>query len=483
VTSPRAGATARYRAIFAVSVGAELVPTTSAGARSAWQRRLRRQVGSKGLCRVSHGHADHLKAGVRARTPSSEASAHRTDIADWRTCLPSEHNSLVANRSRFLGYLSSTLPAVTTFSAAAVFEQPIAFAAVVASILTLTRSVYLGPLAKSALALATMSPWFPYILLGISFGALWFLFVWEAVNAWLESISIWGVVWFLCQLLLAVVTVITAFITVEVARLTVVRPIFWLIGREIRSRQVYRDRVASKIMNDLLAIEAGAHVTQPRFCLYLRPFATTNELPTTSTGNPGPLRQPGNIRVDAEVLLSAAFPLHCPLIALGEPGRLLSTKFAHLLTWPIDGIWDLAGTGKVQSAEGDWRAKVQLLAHAAEAIVIVPFDFPGTRWELEWLNRNGNLGKCVIAMPPSVPDGPDYRPSWEDAERLLHPMGVAVPQYGESGSLLLIDDKNRIARSYSSYLSTVIVGPGLLHVQCWRLRKRILCSKQRAVGA
>src|SRR5690349_6208235 len=113
-------------------------------------------------------------------------------------------------------------------------------------------------------------------------------------------------------------------------------------------------------------------------------------------------------------------------------------------------------------------------------------SFPSTSRERggNWSGSTGtNLGKCIIAMPPSVPDGPDYRPSWEDAERLLRPMGVTVPQYGDSGSLLLIDDKSRTARSYSSYVSTVIVGTRLLYVQCWRLRRRILRSKQRAVGA
>jgi hypothetical protein len=198
----------------------------------------------------------------------------------------------------------------------------------------------------------------------------------------------------------------------------IVQTLFALIERESLARQAARDRAAQRVMVRLRK-QAG----RPRYSLYLRPFKTAGFLASMAVETFSASQHRGlqitNVQIDFEAILAGAFPAHRPLIALGTPGALLPTYPEGVTTWPIGKSWDIPGTGKVMTTEIGWREDPILLANHAETIVIVPLNFPGTIWEIQWLFDNNMLGKCVFVMPPSMSGARSYGEAWKALVRAL----------------------------------------------------------------
>jgi hypothetical protein len=237
----------------------------------------------------------------------------------------------------------------------------------------------------------------------------------------------------------------------------IVRPLFALIERESLARQAARDNAAQNIMVCLRKQQG-----RPRYSLYLRPFKTAGLL-ASNTVEVSPGGQPGNIQIDFEAILAGALPAHRPLIALGAPGALLPTHPEGLTTWPIDQTWDIPGSGKILTTECGWREDLILLASHAETIVIVPLNFPGTIWEIQWLFDNHMLGKCVFTMPASMGGARDYGEAWKASVRTLSELGIETPDYQPSGQLFVVEDG--AVRSLPSFVKSFVPRTAALLIQ------------------
>jgi hypothetical protein len=233
---------------------------------------------------------------------------------------------------------------------------------------------------------------------------------------------------------------------------------------ENRARQRIRDRRAERIVDRVPARPGGR---PPRFSLYLRPFATSDRLGTSDIGRvsfSGGNMETVNIQTDFEAYLAGALPASRPLIAAGRPGILLTAA-----TDLPDGHWapDIPGIGKFPCTEENWRERVTAAARAAELIVVIPLDFPGTQWELQWLHENGLLSKCVFLMPPTRPGNPGYEVAWRQASAALSGLGVKIPGYRNNGALFAF-------KAGDPVVAPLMIPPSLLlrhHVR--RLRRAI----------
>ncbi|MEU5259719.1 hypothetical protein [Amycolatopsis sp. NPDC021455] len=323
------------------------------------------------------------------------------------------------------------------------------------AVLLAFRPVHAGNAARSLVVLVVVglvaigsSGWVP------PFGEPWENFVpdWQPAKT---------VVYFLLYFLLALMSGV------------VFLPLFLIIRAlmswENRARQRSRDRRAGLIVERVLDRPEGK---PPRFSLYLRPFTTADRLGTAEVG--AVVQFEGrmgvvNIQTDFEALLAVALPASRPLIAAGRPDVLLTAA-----TDQQDGEWapDIPGIGKFPCTEADWRSRVTAAARAAELIVVIPLDFPGTRWELQWLKENGFLAKCVFLMPATRQGSPDYTKPWRSARAALSATGVTLPDYSPEGALFAFADAD-LSVPVSFPLATIAPTTLLLSHHFYRLRRTI----------
>ena len=298
------------------------------------------------------------------------------------------------------------------------------------------RPVFTGPILRTVLVVSAFTPLGRYIL-------------WPFVKP-LELLKLIGDIHSIFLRLPAYLVFI--FVAAFVLSI-IVQPLFALIERESLARQAARDKAAQRVMV-CLRKQAG----RPRYSLYLRPFKTAGFLAsmaveTFSASQHGGL-QITNVQIDFEAILAGAFPAHRPLIALGTPGALLPIYPEGVTTWPIGKTWDIPGTGKVMTTESGWQEDLILLANHAETIVIVPLNFPGTIWEIQWLLDNNMLGKCVFVMPPSMSGARSYGEAWKASVRTLSAIGIELPDYDPSGQLFVVEDGT--LRSLSSFVKSFV---------------------------
>jgi hypothetical protein len=301
----------------------------------------------------------------------------------------------------------------------------------IAAALMACRPVLTGPLFRTVLIVCAFTPLVRYIS-------------WPFVKAYF----LWGMIgdipWIIVRYpVYAVATLIGIALSAFIYP-----PVFALIEAESKVRQAVRDKAAQRIMADL----RQAH-GRPRFSLYLRPFKTTGFLAINVVGEVPGMQQQANIQIDFEAILASAFPAHRPLIALGEPGALLPTTPEGTKTW-VDS-WGIPGTGKVRSTESTWQEDLILLANAAEMIVMVPMNFPGTLWEIRWLFNHRMLGKCVFIMPPSMGGARSYEEHWRASMRILSDLGVEPLAYNPTGRLFVVE--NGVVRSFPSFVKSFFV--------------------------
>ncbi|WP_261559953.1 hypothetical protein [Frankia tisae] len=209
-------------------------------------------------------------------------------------------------------------------------------------------------------------------------------------------------------------------------------------------------------------VEDGAEAGE--FSLYLRPFSSTNRLPAQMLVGDGDVAD----YLDVETVLANAMPWRCPLVGIGAPGAPEEM--------PV-------GAGLVQARER-WRDTVSRLAHGATLVVVVPGPREGTLWEIEWLYRNGQLGKALFVMPETARQAPsgvphlvtvengalgtgigsykqadhtlDYAAEWAEAAERARRFGVHLPPYAEAGALFTLDPASgRVADIVPLALSVV----------------------------
>jgi len=151
-----------------------------------------------------------------------------------------------------------------------------------------------------------------------------------------------------------------------------------------------------------------------QFALFLRPFSVTRKLwvinPYKNMDQlwPGAVGQPASI--DLELLLSDIFDPATPLIGLGEPG--------DQVIWGIGRIREAGSLAPATASEqqlAPWQISIEKLARAARVILVIPAISDGTKWELDYLVRNGFLNKCVFIMPPSRKGDVEMAANWRNA--------------------------------------------------------------------
>ena len=316
------------------------------------------------------------------------------------------------------------------------------------------RPIHTGPITRAVIIACALSPWNELFIKPF----LWPIKGWEYIGT-LPSIFVRIPSYLIFFLLLVIASLIFAVV--------ILKPLFALIEQESMARQRARDRAAGRIVARL---REASPMPAPRFSLYLRPFQTTSHLGSNLIGMQNPHQGPdANIQTDFEAILTSAFPAHCPLIALGTPGALLSTHPEGWDFWPIDRTWDIPGTGKLACTESDWQETVMLLARYAETIVVVPLHFAGTVWEMEWLHRSGLLAKCAFFMPASPSGADDYEKAWEKVSPFLASIGITPPSYQKSGRLFFLEGGK--IRSASSFITVPLPRATALLLQFARFRR------------
>jgi hypothetical protein len=351
------------------------------------------------------------------------------------------------------------MPSLAALAMAWLTDVPTAAVVCVVIASVVLRPIHTGPILRSALVLVGLSPAMPRVFELATRAEAWVSGTWTAIG----GLPHFWVRWPAYALFAAVAFVGTVFLQGLLA-VVVFAPLFALIERESLARQRRRDRTAAEIAR---AIQDG-QASRP-FSLYLRPFDTAGNLSSNLVASPD--GDVGNIQTDFEAILAGAFPAHRPLIALGTPGRLLSTHPKGWTFWPIDRTWDIPGTGKVRSTEEGWRDAVTRLAHAAEMIVVVPLDFPGTMWEVQLLHEQGLLAKCVFVMPISVGGDRDYATAWRSVMPHLSQAGIDPPPYRRSGGLFFME--GRSWRSLPSFVTAPVPRTFVLLMLFAHIRRRL----------
>lgn len=196
----------------------------------------------------------------------------------------------------------------------------------------------------------------------------------------------------------------------------------------LRWRQAGNDGRAAHIMATLRH-DASARVDP--FYLYLRAFETTGRLraPLFVRLRRLSLAAHRGVTDDIESYVGQAVRSIAPLIALGRPGEAV-------------------GAGRIQTADATWQADIDLLIQRAQAVLLVPSERPGTRWEIEKLLREGLLPKVVFVMPPrSAEGGYDTQARWEVARTSLASLGVELPPYDPDGLLFELSAQGRLLQA------------------------------------
>ncbi len=248
----------------------------------------------------------------------------------------------------------------------------------------------------------------------------------------------------------------------------------WLRENEQVTVQHQRDNAVLELSNS--APSCG--VSTQEYCLYLRPFTTTGQLPicvlasTLYLKNPvveGPTQvEKDNKFVDLETLIAMAVSSHAPLVALGRPGEQV-------------------GAGRLLTTEESWQSEFTRLSASAKIIFILPSSKSGTKWELRNIFENESLlSKTIFVIPPNV--GPSD--AYDDAirtfelesgsdrlslvEDLLKGEGIA-----NEGSLFCFT-QDGAALSFSSPLITYAnPSPWRFLIDLWISRETIVFARSR----
>ena len=188
--------------------------------------------------------------------------------------------------------------------------------------------------------------------------------------------------------------------------------------------QRYRDRKAAQIYDRL-----QANLNEP-FTLYLRPFASTNEIDVETART---IQIKGGVgaathlvaadRLEFEAEIEKSLRGIGPLVALGQP-------LEH------------RGAGRILVEDAVWREAITALMSASRLIVLLPSSRAGTHWEVDRLLSEPDLmAKTVVIDPPdgSGPeDASEYDPAreWDGIRDAFNQRGYTLPEDDRDGRLL-----------------------------------------------
>jgi hypothetical protein len=220
--------------------------------------------------------------------------------------------------------------------------------------------------------------------------------------------------------------------------------IHWTNQRRAHAR---RGRQAKLIFDDL---DRGG---TPRYCLYLRPFLTSERLRVANSRFrrrflPSLDRFFGH-RIDLETVFAIALErAGHPLIAIGETGFL-------------------SGAPKLLATDRNWQEIFTKLARNATSIIIVPLPRPSTVWELnKLLDEPALLKKTMFVMPMRLRSGvqEQLEPFWAEIHDMMECRGLDFPRLDPAGRLFFLDDGGRVLHQIDSggfdidYIDAVLRG-------------------------
>jgi signal peptidase I len=195
---------------------------------------------------------------------------------------------------------------------------------------------------------------------------------------------------------------------------------FFVLRAQLRWRQYRMNSNATQIA-------AGSI-----FALYLRPFVTSRSLPVPCRASLAIDRWLFGRRWDLELAISLSVPFVQHVVAIGQMRRSF-------------------GAAKIITTDDKWQTLVRGLAEKARVIFAVPFDRPGTTWEVLQVVRDPALRyKTVFIMPPTswarrlfgwiLFWRHSHARDWERSQKTLASHGVALPNYTARGALMIRDE-------------------------------------------
>lgn len=188
------------------------------------------------------------------------------------------------------------------------------------------------------------------------------------------------------------------------------------------SEQHARDLEAAELFRRL---KAGEPPERP-YTLYLRPFATTDEieehvLSPMVAGATATSFSYVSSRYELERQIERATRKVGPLVALGEP-------LEHV------------GAGRVRVSDETWQDAVELLSGQAALIVLLPSSRPGTLWEVEHILNSDLVQRTVMIDPPNASGRwarkYDQADEWGQVRAAFSARGYSIPEDSRAGQML-----------------------------------------------
>jgi hypothetical protein len=183
----------------------------------------------------------------------------------------------------------------------------------------------------------------------------------------------------------------------------------------LRRVQTDQDRNAGDFARALQAEEFKDKELPPLFCLYLRPFVTTDKI---RIGD-----------MDLETIVAYSVARICPMLALGHPGE-------HI------------GAGRIKTSDEHWQEEIMRLIENAKLIFIIPSHREGTLWEIRNLKQGKYLSKTIFIMPPNIMfEQEPYEMQWHKAQDAAVRFDVQLPLYSREGILFRMNVDGTLART------------------------------------
>ena len=177
----------------------------------------------------------------------------------------------------------------------------------------------------------------------------------------------------------------------------------------------------------LWSVLRDGHPTDRPFTLYLRPFASMDQIDAESARlvnvatAGGPMLSVTSDRRELESEVELGMRRIGPLVALGAP-------LEHV------------GAGRIRVDDSIWQDAIERLMDEARLIVLLPSARPGTYWEIQRILTAGRLLKTIVVDPPDDlrPTDAIYDPSeeWDDIRRVFASHGYQLPEDDPEGLLL-----------------------------------------------
>ena len=195
----------------------------------------------------------------------------------------------------------------------------------------------------------------------------------------------------------------------------------------LRRIQVDQDRNAGDFSQVLQAEDLMDKALPSSFCLYLRPFMTTDKIHVGE--------------MDLETILAYSLSRVSPVIALGHPGE-------HI------------GAGRIKTSDEHWQEEIMRLIDNATLIFIIPSHREGTLWEIKNLSQGKYLSKTIFIMPPNIIfEKEPYELQWKQASEAAQVFGIDLPPYEREGTIFRLDTNGTLIRKVPLGVEEFIINP------------------------